>query len=462
MSDHIDSTATSATPSAAATNTSPFGTATRRSRILRVSLIVTFLLAALLLAFRLSPAKKAPEAVGGHAPGAAPTVTEAPPVSLDARAARRIGVTYAAVTRGIITTEVRTVAEVTYDETRVKAISSKIDGWVENLLVNVTGQPVTIGDPLLTIYSPMLVSAQQELLLAGRLGVSVSQAEGDARKGVEELRAAARRRLQYWDISDAQIDQLERTGNVTKTLTLRSPVQGVIVDKNVLAGQRIMAGDALYRVADLRVVWLEGEVFERDLASIRLGQTVTAEFDALAGEKRVGRIAYLYPTLDPDTRTARIRVELANPDLQLKPGMYGTIHIAGSSAVPEVLVPRSAILATGERYLVFVRRPDGRLESREVVTGLSTDTQTQILRGLSPGDTVVSSGTFLVDAESNLGSALGGMGSMPGMDMAPPASTGPRKPSKQAPTSPSRPGATTSKSMPDMPMPSDDKPREED
>lgn len=462
MSDSIDSTAASAIPSAAAANSSPFGTSTRRSRILRVSLIVTFLLAALLLAFRLSQARKAPEAAGGHAHGAAPAVTEAQPVSLDARAARRIGVTYAAVTRGTIATEVRTVAQVTFDETRVKAISPKIDGWVEELVVNYTGQPVAVGDPLLTIYSPMLVTAQQELLLAGHLGASVAQAEGDAQRGVEELRAAARRRLQYWDISDAQIDELERTGNVTKTLTLRSPVQGVIVEKNVLGGQRIMAGDALYRVADLRVVWLEGEVFERDLSSIRVGQTVTAEFDALAGEQRVGRITYLYPTLDPDTRTAKIRVELSNPGLQLKPGMYGTIRITGSTAASGLLVPRSAILATGERRLVFVRRPDGRLESREVVTGLSTDTQTQIVRGLAIGDTVVSSATFLVDAESNLGSALGGMGSMPGMDMAPPASTPPKGGSKQPSVSPSVPGSKSNEKMPDMKMPGMDAPRRED
>lgn len=410
------------TPSVPPPEPTPFGTTTVRTRSIRFALIALGLAAAVLLAVRLSRKDAPAEAAAGHAQhGTTPAVAQSQPVSLDARAARRIGVTYAPVTYGTIATEVRTVAQVTYDETRLTSISPKIDGWVEELFVNYTGQPVTIGAPLLTIYSPMLVTAQQELLLAGRLGQSVAEADGDARRGVVELRAAARRRLQYWDISDVQIDQLELTGNITKTMSLRSPVHGVIIEKNVVAGQRIMAGEALYRVADLSVVWLEGEVFERDLSSVRLGQVVTAEFDGLAGVARTGRITYLYPTLDPDTRTARIRVELANPGMQLKPGMYGTIRITGSTAKPGLLIPRSAVLATGERRLVFVRRPDGMLESRAVVTGLSTDEQTQILSGLAVGDTVVSSATFLVDAESNLGSALGGMGSMPGMDMAPPA-----------------------------------------
>ncbi|MBL8984432.1 MAG: efflux RND transporter periplasmic adaptor subunit [Gemmatimonadetes bacterium] len=312
----------------------------------------------------------------------------------------------------------------TYDERRVKAIAPKIDGWVEQLYVNYTGQAIAIGEPLLTIYSPMLVSAQQELLVATRLEQNMSQADADVRRGAQELRDAARRRLQYWDISDEQIGELERTGAITKTLTLRAPVEGVVVEKRVLAGQRIMAGEALYQVADLRVVWLEGEVFERDLASIRLGQGVSAEFEAFPGVPRTGRVTYIYPTLDPDTRTVRIRVELPNRDLQLKPGMYSTIRLQTVTSAATLVVPRSAVLATGERRLVFVRRADGMLEPRDVEIGLSTDQFTQVLRGLSRGDTVVRSATFLVDAESNLSSALGGMGAMPGMDMAPPSGGG--------------------------------------
>ena len=198
-------------------------------------------------------------------------------------------------------------------------------------------------------------------------------------------------------------------------------MSGVVLEKNVRAGQRIMAGDALYKVADLSVVWVEGEVFERDLASVHVGQQVQAEFQALPGATRSGRISYIYPTISPDTRTARVRVEMTNRDLALKPGMYATIRINGEHGDVVLNVPRSAVLSTGKRDVVFVRRADGMLEAREVQIGVANDARVQILRGLSAGETVVASATFLVDAESNLGSLLGGMGNMPGMDIAPPA-----------------------------------------
>jgi membrane fusion protein, copper/silver efflux system len=341
-------------------------------------------------------------------------------VMISAEAAQRIGVTYAQVTLGPLNREIRTVAQVTYDETRVKTISPKIDGWVEQLYVNYTGQPVSVGQPLLSIYSPMLVSAQEELLLASKLTTSLSGASSDTRSSANDLVSAARRRLQYLDISPAEIERIERSGQVRKTLTLRSPVNGVVIEKNVLGGQKIMNGEALYKVADLSIVWIEGEVFERDLPAVHVGMTVTTEFDALPGELREGRIAYLYPTLNPDTRTARIRVALPNPGMRLKPGMYATIRISGLSS-NAVSVPRSAVLATGERNLVFVRRKDGMLEPRSVSIGESTEDRTRIISGVSVGETVVASATFLVDAESNLGSSLGGMGDMPGMDIAKPS-----------------------------------------
>jgi len=181
-----------------------------------------------------------------------------------------------------------------------------------------------------------------------------------------------------------------------------------------------MAGEPVYRIADLSTVWIEGEVFERDLPSVQLGQQVSAEFPALPGEHRAGRIAYIYPTLDPATRTARVRVELRNPGLALKPGMYATVRLTTKTA-PVLSVPRSAVLVTGERALVFLKRPDGAFEPRPVTLGGATDDRLEVLRGLTRGDTVVASATFLVDAESNLGTSLGGMGDMPGMDIRPPA-----------------------------------------
>jgi Cu(I)/Ag(I) efflux system membrane fusion protein len=330
---------------------------------------------------------------------------------------QRIGITFSRVERGRLDRVVRTVAQVTYDETRVTQVVPRVDGYVERLFVNYTGQRVARGERLFAIYSPMLVTAQQELLLAQRLTEQVAGGTPDAVQGAAELLESARRRLLYWEVPADVIDEVLRSGSITRTITLRSPVAGVVVEKPILAGQRIMAGEVAYRIADLRQVWIEGEVFEPDLPATRVGQVVSAEFPALPGEIRNGRIGYVYPTLNPETRTARVRVELPNPGLQLKPGMYATFRFSAST--PAVLsVPRSAILATGKRSLVFVRDPAaGTLQPREVTTGQATDDRIEILTGLAEGETVVASATFLVDAESNLGTALGGMASMPGMDL---------------------------------------------
>ena len=406
-----------------ATDASPFGTAapSRRRRIVIAAGLTAALGAALAVAWIATRGTEQPPASATHDHTAAAIGGDTQQsVMLAPEEARRIGVTYTTAIMSPLETEVRTVAQVAYDETRVKAIAPKLDGWVDQLYVSYTGQPVREGEPLLAIYSPMVVAAQQELLLAAQLEKDVSSAASDTRSGATSLREAARRRLTYWDVSAADIDRLERTGEVQKTIVLRAPVSGVVVEKNVLAGQRIMAGDALYKVADLRVVWVEGEVFERDLPAVHVGQSVQAEFQALPGKTRAGRISYIYPSVSSETRTARVRVEMANPDLALKPGMYATIRIEGAAGASVLNVPRSAVLSTGKRDLVFVRRPDGMLEPHEVQVGLANEDRVEIIRLLGVGSTVVAYATFLVDAESNLRSLLGGMGNMPGMDMTAP------------------------------------------
>ena len=359
--------------------------------------------------------------------GAAPGASAAQPIMLTPADAQRIGVTYATATLGALAKEVRTVGQVTFDETKLNTIAPKIDGWVDQLVVNATGQYVAAGQPLLTIYSPMLVTAQEELLLAKRLQGDVSGASPDTRRSASDLLMSARRRLAYWDIPESEIAEIERTGAVRKTLTLRASAGGYVLEKNVLAGQKIMGGEALYKVADLSTVWIEGEVFEQDLGAVRLGQAVHAEFQALPGEPRLGRISYVYPTLNPDTRTVRVRVVVSNGDLRLKPGMYATIRISGTARPSVLTVPRSAVLSTGERSIVFVREANGQLTPREVAVGASNDDRIEILRGVTAGETVVASATFLVDAESNLGKALGGMGNMAGMDMTTPPKPLPAK-----------------------------------
>ncbi|NUQ21624.1 MAG: efflux RND transporter periplasmic adaptor subunit, partial [Gemmatimonadaceae bacterium] len=371
-------------------NESPFGTAAPSARR-RWSLVGGFallLLAALVtvwLATRDRGGANATSATG-HNHGAAPAAEASEPVMLSATEARRIGVTYATVEQGALPIEVRSVAQVTFDETKVTPIAPKIDGWVEQLYVNTTGQAVERGAPLLAIYSPMLVSAQQELILASKLARDVASGTEEARASAKELRESARRRLLLWDVPASTVDRIERTGEPEKTVVLRTPAGGVVLQKNVLAGQRVMAGDALYKVADLSAVWVEGDVFEQDLPSVRLGQSVTADFQALPGAPRSGRITYVYPTLDPETRTAKIRVALANPGLRLKPGMYATIRIAAHGSSSALTIPRSAVLSTGERNLVFVKRRDGMLEPRYVQLGAASDERVQVLGGVAAGD----------------------------------------------------------------------------
>jgi Cu(I)/Ag(I) efflux system membrane fusion protein len=388
---------------------------------------------------------------GGHNHAAAPVADTAMPVSLSETDQRRIGVTFTRVERSPLDRLVRTVAQVTYDETRVKRVVLRIDGYVEELYVNTIGQPVEKGQPLFALYSPMLVATQQEMLLARHLTEQVTGGTPDAVQGAASLLESARTRLLYWEVPPAIIAEVLRTGAIQRTITMRSPVSGVVVKRSVLAGQRLMPGEIAYEIVDLSRVWIEGEVFEPDLPLVRVGQQVGAEFPALPGEERTGRITYVYPTLNPETRTARIRVEMANPDFRLKPGMYATIRF--SAATAKVLnVPRSAVLVTGKRTLVFVRDASGALIPREVVPGRATDDRIEIVSGLGEGETVVASATFLVDAESNLGSALGGMANMPGMEVTTPpkhegADHGPSAPLPAAPAGkaadmPGMPGMT--------------------
>jgi len=396
---------------------SPFG-ARRWPRRIGVIAFAVILMAAAGAAWMLSRSRPVQSAAGAHIHGAE-SAAGAMPVALGPRDQQRIGVTFAAVELAPMDREVRTVAQVTYDETRVKTIAPLIEGWVDQLYVNFTGQAVRPGAPLFSIYAPMVVSAQQELLLARRLFDDVSGGTPDAVRGAQDLLDASRRRLRYWGVAESEIREIESSGTVRRTVTLHSPYTGVVIDKPVMAGQRIMPGDVAYRIADLSRIWLEGEVFERDLGAVRLGLPVQAEFTALPGDTRTGRVAYIYPTVNPETRTARIRVELANPGLALKPGMYATIRFSAPSR-PTLSVPRSAVLSTGERHLLFLRDSSGQFVPRLVTVGFASDERVEILSGVTSSDTVVASGTFLVDAESNLGTLMGGMGSMPGMDMTAP------------------------------------------
>ena len=412
-----------------AAGSDPFGPPSRgRQRILRWTLSAGILLVAIIGVYFATRESGESAEIAGHDHGAAVGADAAQSVRLTGAQARRIGVTYAPVIAGALAREIRTVGQVTFDETRVKSVSPKLEGWVERLHIDFTGQAVRAGTPMLDLYSPMLVMAQEELLLARRLESDVAGGSADVRASAAELLSSARRRLAFWDIPADDVARIERTGKVERTITLRAPVSGFVIEKNILEGQRIMAGEALYRIADLSTVWVEGEIYEQDLGTVHLGQRVVAELQALPGEEFLGRVSYIYPTIDPATRTARVRVELPNAAFALKPGAYATLRLTGTGRLNTLSVPRTAVLSTGERHLVFVRLPDGMLEPRSVDIGMATDDRIEVLRGLAIGDTVVASATFLLDAESNLGTLLGGMGNMPGMDFSPPVTPPPASP----------------------------------
>lgn len=337
------------------------------------------------------------------------------PVHLTADQARAIGVRFTVVTRGPLSRAVRTVGQVVPAEPNLADITPKVEGFVDRLFVDATGVPVRRGQPLLAIYSPMLVSAQQELLTAIHLAQSVDSTAPEAWRNAQDLVAAARRRLAYWDISAEQIDRLERTGEVTKNLTLVAPFDGVVMEKMVVAGQGVMPGMKLYRLANLSTVWVEGEVFEQDLGLIRVGAPARVELTAYPGRTFSGRVSFVWPMVEAESRAGRVRVVLANAQSLIKPGMYATLLFDAGLGRDLLSLPAEAVVQTGERNLVFVEGAGGMLEPREVTIGGRADGRLQILRGVVEGERVAASANFLIDAESRLAGG-GGMTGMPGMN----------------------------------------------
>jgi membrane fusion protein, copper/silver efflux system len=328
-----------------------------------------------------------------------------------------LGITSVAAEVGPLHRSIRSTGHVTYDETRLSRVAPKFDGWVERLHVDFTGRFVRAGEPLLEIYSPELVSAQEELLAARRLEESLAEsvAPGVAPR-TGDLVEAARRRLLLWDISPAQIREIEETGEVRRTLTLHAPFGGYVVEKDVDVGASVRAGMTLYRIADLSRVWLEVDVHERDVRFARVGEPVEVRTEAYPDENRSGRISYVYPDVDRDTRTARVRVELSNPspERRLLPGMFATAHMDARVAERAVQVPRDAVMHFADRDIVFVEVEPGSYEIREVRVGATAGDRTQVLRGLLVGERVVARANFFLDAESRLMETMMGQ---PGMEM---------------------------------------------
>lgn len=320
------------------------------------------------------------------------------PIRITTRQASLAGVTFAVASEAPLDQTVRAVAMVVPNERALGIVNVRVSGWVEKLYVNETGMHVDAGAPLFELYAPDLVTAQEELLLAKRL---VSTAGGNS------LVMAARRRLALWNISEQTIAEIEETGAVRRRLTIRSPYRGHVLEKNVIEGQMVRAGDRLFLIADLSTVWIEPSIFEQDIALVREGQRAAITLDALPGRDFAGRVTFIYPTLDMTTRTLRVRIEIPNPRGIIKPMMYGTVRIR-TAGLRGVTVPLTAVLPTGERDVAFVLH-GGVVVPTDVTVGARGDTTILVIEGLAVGDTVVASATFLFDSESSLSAAMAGI-----------------------------------------------------
>jgi len=325
---------------------------------------------------------------------------------------QRIGVTLGHVEMGPLEMSVRTVGIVQPNETQVAHVHLKTEGWVEKLFVNFTGQTVQKGDPLLAIYSPDFLATQEEYLTARRAGSTPALGLAD-----QSLAEAARRRLELLDVPPEEIQELEQTGKSQKNLTLRSPLTGTVLTKNAFEGMRVTPADELYVLGDLSLVWIQAKVYEYELPHVELGHPVKVTAPAVPGREFFGTVDFIEPTLDEETRTVQVRIELSNADGLLKPGMFAHVEITHTMG-EGLLVPTSALLRTGERDIVFRPQPQHRFEPVEVkISPVKFGDRFQVLKGLEAGDKVVTSANFLIDSESRLRAGGGGMAGMPGMEM---------------------------------------------
>lgn len=302
-----------------------------------------------------------------------------------------IGVRTDTVARRMMGKEIRAVGKVVYDERRMASVNTKVGGWIDKLYVDYTGKPVARGEPLFSIYSPDLVSAQEEYLTATKAGGELAQTSKD--------------RLKLWDISDAQIQEITQSGKSQRTLTITAPTDGFIVEKNVVAGTYIQPGQELYKIASISTVWVEASIYEYELPYVKLGQKAQVSMTYNPDESFTGRVSYIYPYLDPQTRTATVRIELANPQRKLLPEMYANVMLTKDLG-EKLTVPEDAIMDTGERQIAFLARSGSTFEPREVKVGAKSGGYYEVVSGLESGDIVVTSANFLIDAESRLKSAL--------------------------------------------------------
>ena len=328
-----------------------------------------------------------------------------------------IGVKYQPVVRRPLEKLIRTVGRVAVDERKLAKVTVKFHGWIEELFVSALGDHVKRGQQLFTIYSPDLVASQEEYLLAlqGQKQLGASEFPEVAR-GSRDLLEATKRRFQLWDITEDHLRELEQTGKVMKALPIHSPITGTVIRKEALAGAHVDPGEELYTIADLSHLWVLADIYEYELSFVKIGQQAAVKLSYDPGTVLKGKVGFIYPTLDPKTRTAKVRFELDNRDEKLKPDMYANVEFRVELG-KRLAIPQEAIIESGQKQVVFLHLGEGRLEPRVIKTGVKTGEWSEVLEGLKEGEHIVTSANFLIDSESRLKSVVEGMGGMPGMKM---------------------------------------------
>ncbi len=323
-------------------------------------------------------------------------------VTIGADKQQQIGVRTAEVKRESLVREVRTTGEVVADESRIAHIHVKVTGFLDKVFVNYAGQSVRKGQPLFTLYSPDLVATEQEYLIAKRGEKAMGGSQfAEVAEGAQSLVRSARERLKLWDISDAQIDKLDKTGEVTRTLTIYSPISGVVMDRKAFPQTSVNPDLELYTLSDLSSVWVNADVYEYEAPFIKVGQRAEMQLSYYPGKTWSGRISFIYPAVDPATHTMKVRIDLANPGMQLKPQMFADVTLKVDYG-NQIVVPQEAVLDSGKEQQIFVVHENGSFEPRKITMGAKIDGKVVVLAGLKAGETVVTSGNFLLDSESKM------------------------------------------------------------
>jgi len=344
--------------------------------------------------------KYAGEQVVSMAPGS---------VTISAEKQQLIAVRTVEATRETLVRDLRTTAQITADETTIAHVHVKVNGFIEQVFVDYVGQLVKKGQPLFTIYSPDLVATQEEYLIAKRGEKTLGTSQfAEVAQGSESLLRSARERLKLWDISDEQIERLDQTGEVSRTLTVDSPISGFVMDRKAFPQASVTPDTELYTVSDFSTVWANADIFEYEVPFVRVGQHAEMQLSYFPGKTWNGRVSFIYPTADAITHTVKVRLEFANPKFTLKPQMFADVDLQISYG-NRIVVPQEAVLDSGKEQRVFVAKGNGYFEPRLITTGAKLDGKVVVLSGLKAGETVVSSGNFLLDSESRLSSASGAM-----------------------------------------------------